>query len=460
MAGSSAFEFRKHFKLSTHALSWKRQRLCLLGIENSFLRTQKVYSNTPPQPPSSHFNLFLFLLDIWERGEKPTAGAYDIRRYSSSGRLSSIASIASLDNRKDSCSSRLSAVSPTAGPQLQHSRSSTPVTPLTPSSVHSISATSAPLTIATASLGLPYQYSSPTLLTSSVESSPPFTKKTSLGSSSGYFTGSEQPVPSYSSSSSSINSDMSAPQPSQPAPTQLEEPPKPKRRLGHTRSHSNPPLANLILPVAVPENEVANDYRSPSPPYYSTAALTTRTGSQPSIVQYSTLNSPSTKTHPQMRRIMASGPHFSRSISQELNGSESTRPQVHAEAPFRSNSEASGVQAATPRQRRLSKDTGTSASMVDLPLVRTSNEELDQVEYSLPQSGKSHSVPRLAYHAVNGDNSLERGVVYSHKCWYDDFYSPPLFPSVNHHSTSVPTSPRVPSEYNPTGVMGHAIRHR
>ena len=105
---------------------------------------------------------------------------------------------------------------------------------------------------------------------------------------------------------------------------------------------------------------------------------------------------------------MANAPYFSRSISQELGGSE-VRPTPPSEPPYRSNSEASGVQAATPRQRRLSKETGTSSSMVDLPLVRRSNENLDQSEYPFPQAGKSYSVPRLAYLAVNGDNSLERG---------------------------------------------------
>ena len=106
---------------------------------------------------------------------------------------------------------------------------------------------------------------------------------------------------------------------------------------------------------------------------------------------------------------MASAPYFSRSISQELGGSEA-RSNIPSEAPYRSNSEASGVQAATPRQRRLSKETGTSSSMVDLPLVRMSNENLDQSEYSLPQAGKSYSVPRLACLAVNGDNSIEKGM--------------------------------------------------
>ena len=104
---------------------------------------------------------------------------------------------------------------------------------------------------------------------------------------------------------------------------------------------------------------------------------------------------------------MASAPYFSRSISQELNGSDG-RQYMPMDGPQRSNSESSGVQSATPHQRRLSRESATSSSMVDLPFVRASNENLHN-DYRLPQSGKSYSVPKLAHLAVNGDNSVERG---------------------------------------------------
>lgn len=42
---------------------------------------------------------------------------------------------------------------------------------------------------------------------------------------------------------------------------------------------------------------------------------------------------------------------------------------------------------------------------------------------------------------------------------YIDCYTVSLLAGLN-HSISVPTSPRLPSNYNPTGVIGHKIDHR
>ena len=97
---------------------------------------------------------------------------------------------------------------------------------------------------------------------------------------------------------------------------------------------------------------------------------------------------------------MAGNYNFSRSVSTDLG-------DVHPEPPARSNSEASGVQSVSPRQRRLSKEVGTSTSMVDLPLIQCSGEV-----YEFPTSSvKSHSVPRLANLIVNtstGESERER----------------------------------------------------
>ena len=87
---------------------------------------------------------------------------------------------------------------------------------------------------------------------------------------------------------------------------------------------------------------------------------------------------------------MAGNFNFSRSISTDLG-------DVQPDPPIRSNSEASGVQSASPRQRRLSKEVGTSTSMVDLPLIQCS---VDHNEFPA-SSVKSHSVPRLANLTIN-----------------------------------------------------------
>ena len=338
-----------------------------------------------------------FYTEKWEKGEKPTAGPYDMRRNSSSGRLNSLTS---LDSRKNSSSSHT--ISPPAG--NQSSRSSTPVTPVTP-------CTALPF------IGLPHQNSVPTLPSHITSENETF-KRSNSSSGSGYINLADISGHNLSSSSSSLNSDQSntqhssqhpevltSPSTSVPPPSNLSAPPPSfsssnlttKRKLGHTRSHSNPPLANLIMPEVVPENSVPN-YRSPSPPYYNTNdnsnAPPTRTGSHPSIVQ-NHVGTLSTKSHPQVRRLMANAPVLVTSVSNDSSDNVVPGP------PIRSNSEASGVQSSSPRQRRLSKETGTSASMVDLPLIRCSTDKLDQSEYSFNQPGKSHSVPRLVNLSVN-----------------------------------------------------------
>ena len=367
---------------------------------------------------------FLCFIEKWERGEKPTAEPYDIRRNSSSGRLNSLTS---LDSRKDSSSSHT--ISPPAGNHC--SRSSTPLTPGTPSSQ-----TQSPF------LGLPHQNSVPVLPTHMTNEHS--FKRSNSSSGSGFTTLMDLPNQHLSSSSSSINSDYHEPV-APPPPLPSNNTHRAKRKLGHTRSHSNPPLANLVLPEAVPEHSVVPDYRSPSPPYYNSTAPPTRTGSHSSIVQ-NNVNSPSAKSHPQVRRLMANTSHvFTRSVSTDLGG------EMNPEPPARSNSEASGVQSSSPRQRRLSKETGTSASMVDLPLIRCSD-QMDQNEYGFPQSGKSHSVPRLANLVVNADNGKINEII-------NGLISDSLAGQL-HHSISVPTSPRLPSNYNPTGVIGHKIDHR
>lgn len=337
------------------------------------------------------------------KGEKPTAGPYDMRRNSSSGRLNSLTS---LDSRKNSSSSHT--ISPPAG--NLSSRSSTPVTPVTPSSVLPF-------------IGLPHQSSVPTMTVHMTNENEPFKRSNSSGGST-YINLIEVAGQNLSSSSSSLNSDQSNTQQSNhhtdgllPPPSTVTPPStsssnnsssniKAKRKLGHTRSHSNPPLANLIMPEVVPENSVP-DYRSPSPPYYNSNsnAPPARTGSQSSIAQ-NNVGSPSTKSHPQVRRIMAN--NFVKSVSTDLGDHTLSHPPP----PVRSNSEASGVQSSSPRQRRLSKETGTSASMVDLPMIRCSTDKLDQSEYTFSQPGKSHSVPRLVNLVVNPPTENNSKFVY------------------------------------------------
>ena len=382
----------------------------------SHIELQKLFARH--DIPSTDCLKLVGLLDLlshyyekWEKGEKPTTGVYDIRRNSSSGRLNSLNSIASIDSHKDLYSSHT--ISP-PGAQY-YSRSSTPLTPVTPSSTNSPCP------------GLPHQTSTPVFPMPS-DVSPSFKRSNSSNNTSYQAVVLEQQH--LSSSSSSLSSDLTTHHmyTQQVEVSSYVPPPsasKTKCKLGHKRSHSNPPLANIIMPEVVPENSVP-EYRSPSPPYHT---LPTRAGSHSSIVQNTVINSPSAKSHPQMRRIMGT---FARSISTDLGGGDIPSPP---EPPIRSNSEASGVQGSSPRQRRLSKETGTSASMVDLPLIRCSGDKLD---YSFPTGGKSHSVPRLANLIVNGDSG-----------------------HIN-QSVSVPTSPRLTTNYNynPTGVIGHNIDHR
>jgi hypothetical protein len=78
-----------------------------------------------------------------------------------------------------------------------------------------------------------------------------------------------------------------------------------------------------------------------------------------------------------------------------------------------------------------------STSMVDLPMnYATSSECLGDIEeYPLSSnSSKSQSVPKLTLLAISSEDK--------------------------NGSTSVPTSPRSPGTYTPTGHMGHAIKHR
>ena len=267
-----------------------------------------------------YFIAFSFYLEKWERGENPPPGLYDVRRNSSSGRLNSLTS---LESRKDSTSSHT--VSPPAG--NHGSRSSTPLTPVTPSSTHS------PF------LGLPHQNSTPVIPTHVIASGfdPSVSIRSNSSCGSGHHALSDTSGQHLSSSMSSLGSDLgshvahgneappplvlnqqlsegqvlsSVPQAPPPPPPSTSSNLKAKRKIGHTRSHSNPPLANLIMPEVVPENSVP-EYRSPSPPYYNGHVPPTRTGSHPSIIHNSVVNSnnqssstsssSSTKSHPQVR---------------------------------------------------------------------------------------------------------------------------------------------------------------
>ncbi len=292
---------------------------------------------------------------------------------SSTSRLNSFNSLASLDSRKDSFSSHT--ISPPGN--QQYSRSSTPITPVTPSSTYS------PM------LGLAHQTSTPVFPTT--DCSPSFQRSNSTTN------GCYQAVVNMdlSSSSSSINSDIPhhhVDQSPLPPPTMSLNTPRQIRKRGHTRSHSNPPLANIIMPQVVPEDSIP-DYRSPSP---SSPHPPSRSGSNPSITQNNVVSSPSAKTHPQMRRII--GLNSSNNV---FNRSYSIDEDTLVEPPIiRSNSEASH---SSPRQRRLSKDTGTSTSMVDLPLIQCGGSD-HYYESSFPTTGKSYSVPRLANLVINGEN--------------------------------------------------------
>ncbi|XP_019848730.1 PREDICTED: uncharacterized protein LOC109580226 [Amphimedon queenslandica] len=422
-------------ELSVKSLSSEKEKL---SVDRLFQMTpqelQYLFSRLEITARDCHklvslLDLMSLYYEKWEKGENPPPGLYDVRRNSSSGRLNSLTS---LESRKDSTSSHT--ISPPAG--NHGSRSSTPLTPLTPSSTQS------PFQ------GLVHQNSTPSIPTHSV----PYDNIRSTSSCGcGGHALSESSGQHLSSSMSSLGSDLGLHvahsnetthlptasnqshdvyQTTPPAPPTYSSSLRAKKKIGHTRSHSNPPLANLIMPEAVPENSVP-EYRSPSPPYYNGHAPPTRTGSHPSIIHnsiansnQSLANSTSTKSHPQVRRLMAGNYNFSRSISTDLG-------DVQPDPPLRSNSEASSVQSASPRQRRLSKEVGTSTSMVDLPLIQCS---VEQSEFP-SSSVKSHSVPRLANLTINTTTG-------------------------DHNSTSVPTSPRIPTNYNPTGVMGHKIDHR
>lgn len=324
-------------------------------------------------------NKFLFLSffsDKWERREKPQSLSYT--------RLNSFNSLASLDSRKDSFTSQT--VSPPGN--QQYSRSSTPITPVTPSSTHS------PMLG-----GLNHQISTPVF--PSVDGSPSFKRFNSTANTTASSSYQAVATMDLSSSSSSINSDIphhhvdQSPLP--PAHAYLGSvTPRKNRKKGHTRSHSNPPLANIIMPEVVPEDSVVPDYQSPSP---SSPAPPTRSGSHPSITQNTIMNSPSAKTHPQMRRLIG---HPNRTYSTDLGDGDEYQPSssLH-EPPLRSNSEASNIQG-SPRQRKLSKDSGTSTSMVDLPLIQCNPDY--NTEYSMPSGGKSYSVPKLANLVINGEN--------------------------------------------------------
>ena len=318
--------------------------------------------------------------DKWESREKPHS-IYNTRQDSSTSRLNSFNSLASLDSRKDSFSSHT--ISPPGNQQC--SRSSTPITPVTPSSTYS------PM------LGISHQTSTPVFPTA--DCSPSFQRSNSTTNAS------YQAVVTMdlSSSSSSINSDIPHHHVDQsPLPPPVSSPfllnnLRQIRKKGHIRSHSNPP-SNIIMPEVVPEHTVP-DYRSPSP---SSPNPPSRSGSNPSITQNNVVSSPSAKTHPQMRKLIGiknPSNSFNRSYSTDLGGGDDLHP---VEPPIlRSNSEASN---SSPRQRRLSKEVGTSTSMVDLPLIQCSTDQYYYSEYSLPSTGKSYSVPRLANLVTNGEN--------------------------------------------------------
>ncbi len=319
-------------------------------------------------------------LDKWERGGKPQSLYHTRQDSTSTSRLNSFNSLASLESHKDSFSSQT--ISPPGN--QQYSRSSTPITPVTPSSTYS------PM------LGISHQSSTPVFPT--VDYSPSF-KRSNSSSNTCYQAVANMDL---SSSSSSINSDIphhhvdQSPLPPSAPPPSLSNTPRKYRKKGHMRSHSNPPLANVIMPEVVPEDPEPN-YRSPSP---SSPVPPTRSGSHPSITQ-NNVSSPSTKTHPQMRRLIGYN-----STSSAFSRSYSTDDDIPPlpDHPIRSNSEASSVQSSSPRQRRLSKDTGTSTSMVDLPLIQCSSDQYYQNDDSFPSTGKSYSVPRLANLVIYGDN--------------------------------------------------------
>lgn len=345
---------------------------------------------------------FPFFPDKWERGEKPQSLSYS--RLDSSTRLNSVNSLASLESRKDSFTSQT--ISPPGN--QGYSRSSTPITPVTPSSTHS------PMLG-----GLNHQISTPVF--PSVDGSPSFKRFNSTAITPSSYQG---PVMDLSSSSSSINSDVphhhvdQSPQPPQPPPPPAylgSVTPRKTRKKGHTRSHSNPPLANIVMPEVVPEDSVVPDYQSPSP---SSPAPPTRSGSHPSIIQNTVMNSPSAKTHPQMRRLMG---HPNRTHSTDLGGEPDDFNSVptHHEPPVRSNSEASNIQG-SPRQRKLSKECGTSTSMVDLPLIQcNSDNHLYHNDYTMSSGGpgKSYSVPKLANLVINGENGGNSPCLYT-TCTY------------------------------------------
>lgn len=235
-----------------------------------------------------------------------------------------------------------------------------------------------------------------------------------------------------------------------------------KKPLMHKRSLSNP-LANIVLNHHEADEEHDRTHHEPAHAdhthhhaHYSTAASTqdygepslsryhyrspsppSRAGSQPSIHCNNVGGSPQPQLrshhHPQMKRVAATTPAFSQSVSNDqlvsASGSET--------ALYRQNtwqSDVSGIDndigskdglSITPRCNSMAgmirprssnaQDVRltdmTSSSMVDLPVggYDGSIEHLSQDEvYTLPNSsGKSRSVPRLTLMTVTSDN--ERG---------------------------------------------------
>ena len=219
---------------------------------------------------------------------------------------------------------------------------------------------------------------------------------------------------------------------------------KRKLPLTHKRSLSNP-LNNIILmkqgeelapPLPPTSNHVPttngynesslahHSYRSPSPP--------SRSGSQPSIPSNHVGGGspqPTRTRHPQMKRVAASSPGFSQSISNDqlisssvnnsnMSGSESVlcHQNINWQSPTegiapRCNSMAGmshpNYSQANHQSSGLKHMDLTSTSMVDLPVgpYGGSSEHLDQIEEcNLPNSaGKSRSVPRLLM-TISTDN--------------------------------------------------------
>lgn len=379
-------------------------------------------------PPYTHSHTHT--TEMWRRGEQPSTSSYERSLSTTSSRLSSVSTVGSMD-----FDSRANSMSSMTGlsPLTAHSSSaSTTPTPLTPSSSQSLLSPSPFSNALTSSMGLSQPVSSPGV--SSGGGFAPYNRSHSSSSSMLLTEVDSQPhgLSRYHHSVSSLN-----------------DPKQGKRKLTHKRSLSNP-LNNIVLGPESPTEgdgqqrqqqlqQQSYEDRSGHNPHISTTPVNHRTpsppirsGSQP-VISTGGASSPSSfqrSRNPQLRKVVVTAPTFSQSISNDqlmpsTNGYSNIRASGSDAFLNRQNTWQGSEEFMTPRSYSLISahpprpqssqpilnHEMTSTSMVDLPMTTMysiSSEHLDQIdEYSIQNSGKSQSVPKLTF--MNVSSSDDRG---------------------------------------------------